>query len=128
MSYSAQMTEKSVSGGVSTSTTNTITAEARQGLNVSIADGEADVEYIIALDVSETKYFYLSSTQDLTFDVNDSGGGGGSIALTANLPYVFYTGKEDSFVLGTDIASVFLTNGSGSTAVVVMEALSDPTP
>lgn len=93
-----------------------------------VADAETDKELIASLDVSACKAFYLVSDQNVTFETNDGGTPADTIALLAGVPYVWATDDYNSFLLGTDITSVFITNGSGQSATIHMWALVDPTP
>lgn len=95
----------------------------------TVATGETDYELSgFALDVSACSSFYLVSDQDVTFETNDGSSPGDSIALKANEPYVWHDSSYDSFLLGTDVTSVFITNASGSTATIYCVALYDLTP
>lgn len=94
----------------------------------TVSTGQTDYEITFALDVSACKSFYLESTQDVTFETNDGAAPDDTIALKANEPYVWHDTSYDSFLLGTDVTSVFITNASGSTATITCVALFDPTP
>ncbi len=90
-----------------------------------VATAETDYELDFDLDVSLCKSFYLESDQDVTFETNSGGAADDTIALKANEPYVWHTQSYDSFLLGTDVTSVFITNASGSTATIYCVALFD---
>jgi hypothetical protein len=90
-----------------------------------VADSTTDFEVEFALDVSACKSFYLNSDQDITLEVNDGAGAGGTIALLANIPYQWHVTSYDSFLLGTDVTAFFFTNASGSTATIDCVALYD---
>lgn len=93
-----------------------------------VADSSTDFEVEFALDVSECKSFYLNSSQDCTLEVNDSAGAGGTIALLADIPYLWHVDSYDSFLLGTDVTAFFFTNASGEIAVIDCVALYDASP
>jgi len=93
----------------------------------SVADSETDHEINIDLDVSECKSFFLVSSQAVTFETV-ADGGGVNISLRANEPYYWHENSYDSFLLTADLTSVFITNASGSAAVIYCVALYDPTP
>jgi hypothetical protein len=94
----------------------------------TVSTGETDYEINFDLDVSACKSFYLESDQDVTFETNDGAAADDTIALKADVPYVWHTDSYDSFLLGTDVTSVFITNASGSTATIRCVALFDVTP
>lgn len=94
----------------------------------TVATSETDYQIVFALDVSACKSFYLESSQDVTFETNSGAAPDDTISLRANEPYVWHVNAYDSFLLGTDVTSVFITNASGSTATIYCVALSDVTP
>jgi hypothetical protein len=94
----------------------------------SVADSETDYEIVVALDVSAIQAIIITSDQDVTLETNSGAAPDDTIALTANNPYVWYTGSYYTNLLTTDITSIFITNASGSTATIDVLALVDATP
>lgn len=94
----------------------------------TVSTGETDYEINFDLDVSACKSFYLESDQDVTFETNDGAAADDTIALKANKPYIWHADDYNSFLLGTDVTSVFITNASGATATIYCVALFDATP
>lgn len=115
--------------GQSVSKSNTLT-----GGQVTLIDGETvataqtDVLFSVTVDVSQVKAFYLVSDQDVTFETNSGSSPTNTIALKANIPYIWYTNKYDTFKLTSDVTAVYITNASGSTATIYMFAVLDVTP
>ena len=93
-----------------------------------VSTSETDYEINFDLEVSACKSFYLESDQDVTFETNSGAAADDTIALKANEPYVWHVNAYDSFLLSTDVTSVFITNASGSTATIYCLALFDATP
>lgn len=91
----------------------------------TVATAETDYELDFDLDVSLCKSFYLESDQDVTFETNSGAAADDTIALLANKPYQWHVDAYDSFLLGTDVTSVFITNASGETATIFCVALFD---
>lgn len=94
----------------------------------TVTTGQTDYQLNFDLDVSACKSFYLESDQNVTFETNNGSAPDDTISLVANEPYVWQTNSYDSFLLGTDVTSVFITNASGSTATIYCVALFDVTP
>lgn len=90
-----------------------------------VATAETDYELDFDLDVGLCKSFYLESDQDVTFETNSGAAPVDTIALLANVPYQWHVNAYDSFLLGTDVTSVFITNTSGETATIFCVALYD---
>jgi hypothetical protein len=78
--------------------------------------------------VSACKSFYLNSDQDVTFETNNGAAPVDTIALLADIPYIWHVNSYDSFLLGTDVTAIFITNASGSTASIDCVALYDASP
>ena len=107
---------------------NAFTGTSLLEVEESIADSETDKEVTAALDVSEVKAMMILSDQDVLFEVNDGAGAGGSENLLAGVPYVWHENSYFANSFGTDWTSVFITNASGSIAVLQILALTDATP
>jgi hypothetical protein len=93
-----------------------------------VATAETDFEIGFELDVSACKSFYLNSDQDVTFETNNGAAPVDTIALLADIPYIWHVNSYDSFLLGTDVTAIFITNASGSTASIDCVALYDASP
>lgn len=97
-------------------------------LDESVADSQTDSQINVAIDVSAVKTFYVVSDQNVTLETNSGSTPADTIALKADVPYVWTTDSYDSFLLGTDVTAIFITNASGSTAAITLRALIDATP
>ena len=97
-------------------------------LDEEVATAETDKEITATLDVSEIKAIEIMSTEDVTLEINDGAGGGGSVSLVANKPVLWDENSYYSNLFGTDWTSIFITNSSGSTATITILAVGDPTP
>lgn len=94
----------------------------------TVATGQTDVLFAVTLDVSQVKAFYLVSDKNVTFETNNSATPANTLSLVADIPYVWYTNKYDTFKLTTDVTAVYITNASGATATIYMFAILDVTP
>lgn len=94
----------------------------------TVPDSQTDYEITVTLDVSAVKAFYLVSDQDVTLETNSGSAADNTLSLVAGVPYVWTTDSYDSFLLDTDVTSIFITNASGATATIDMLALLDATP
>jgi len=93
-----------------------------------VPDSSTDLEVVLAIDVSAVKAIHIQSDQDVTIETNDGTTPDDTIALKANKPYQWSTNDYHTFVLGTDVTSIFVTNASGATATISIIVLTDPTP
>lgn len=97
----------------------------------SVSNGTTDKVWSFGgVDVSQTVAVWFKSDQAVTLETNATDAtGGNTISLTANVPYVWYTGKGDSNALTQDIDStIYVTNASGATATVQGVVVQDSTP
>ena len=114
---------------LSYSKTSTEADGAVTSVDAAIGDGQTDTAVVFALDFSQCTAFYLVSDQDVTFETNNATTPDDTIALLANVPYIWTEDSYDTFLIGTDITTnVFVTNASGSTANIKIRALVDSTP
>ena len=117
------------SGGTLENTPITVTGTSRVGLEgETVATGQSNIQMFIAIDVSAVKGFYLLSDRDVTFETNSGSAADNTINLKANQPYAWHTDQYDAFLLTVDVTSVFITNASGATATIRLEAIMDATP
>ncbi len=128
MAFTHTITETWNGDGREIKRQNSFTADSKVSIDMAVAIAASDLLAVMSLDVSEVKSFYMVCDQDLTVEVNDGAGAGGTIVLLAGQPYIWHTGSLDTFLLETDVTGLYLTNGSGVEATFKLEALVDPTP
>lgn len=85
-----------------------------------------DTQFVVPMDVSAVKAFYMVADVAMTVEINSSGGAGGSITLVAGVPYVWCTSSYDTFKFGTDWTSIYVT--AASAGVLKIKALVDTSP
>lgn len=128
MEITYNVTEE-MAGGMTVRKRQAYSAAAHTQVLESVATGLTDKEIAFALDVSECVAFLLVSDQDVTFETNSGSAPDDTIALLANVPYIWYEDSYAPFLITADITTnVFITNASGATATVTIMALYDPTP
>jgi hypothetical protein len=118
-------------GTVTTSTTLTPADEGLTVATVAVANGQTDKAISIGgVDVSQTVGIYIKSTAAVTLETNaNDATGGNTLVLAANIPYVWYTGKEDASIFTEDIeTTIYATNASGSAASINFVFVQDSTP
>jgi hypothetical protein len=101
------------------------------------ADGEFDevvpptttnMPFSLALDISQVKSLFLLSDQDVTLKTNSSSSPTDTIALKANIPYVWFTNAYDTCKITADVTTAFITNAGATAANVSARWLYDITP
>ena len=115
------------SGGLSLSASKAYTASAEYNFTEEIL-AVADTEVACVIAVAEIASIFIVCDEDILLEVNDAGGGGGSIALLADEPYVWHTDAYFANEFGVNITALFFTNTSGNTATVQFRCLVDSTP
>lgn len=79
-------------------------------------------------DVSQMKGLGILSDQNVTLKTNSTSVPDKQIAVVANEPILWNTKNGQSNPLGiVDVAALYVTNASGSTANLVIAKLEDPT-
>jgi hypothetical protein len=101
---------------------------AKVSLEETVANGLTDSLINVAIDVSAVKCFILLSDQNVTIETNNGTTPDNTIALIANVAYVWCSDSYDTFKLTVDVTKFYVTNSSGATATIKLEALVDATP
>lgn len=85
-----------------------------------------DVLINLAIDVSTVKFFRVHATAATTVKTNSSGAADDTLVLLAGRCYDFITGDLTTFLLGTDVTKIYVTNAAAT--VLTIEVLQDATP
>lgn len=96
-----------------------------------IPDSTTDQLVDLAFTRADCSLILFFSDQDVTLEFNDDAGGGGSISLGADFPWIWHTDKEDltlSDVITADVTALYVTNASGSEANVQVRVAHNSTP
>ena len=64
----------------------------------------------------------------MSFRTNSNSSPADTIALLANVPYVWHSTYYSRLILGTDVTSVYIVNTSGTAATVKIKVGQDSTP
>jgi hypothetical protein len=124
--YGVTQTVQAQSGPVTK--TNTYSGSAVAEFDESVSNGATDTQINIAIDVSTVKVFWIYSDVAITVETNDGSAPDDTLTLAAGIPYMYVNDGEDTFLLGTDVTALFITNASGSTANITCRCLQDSTP
>jgi hypothetical protein len=114
--------------GGSVNSSKTYTASAQLSIDESVPDSSTDLQVACDVDISEIEALILHSDQALTVEANSGAGSGGSVTLSADVPYIWTTDSPESLVFTADLTDLYLTNSSGSAARFRLECIYDPTP
>ena len=128
MAFDLTTAFEAIGGGKTLRHTKTYSGEGRVSIDQPVTDGLTDLEIAMTLDVSQVTAFYMVADQDMTVETNNAGAPVDTIVLKANVPYVWNSDTYDTFLLGTDVTKLFLTNGSGTDGTFKLEAVYDATP
>lgn len=127
MSFTHKVTEKVVISDRAVESLNELTAGSKLSIDEQIPVA-TDTPLAIALDVSQARSVFILSDRDITIETNaTNAAGGNTLALKANIPYVWITNKYHSLVFTSDITIAYVTNASGGVARLEIEILFDPT-
>lgn len=78
----------------------------------TIADGAADQQFALAIDISELKQFAIVAGEAMTVKTNSSGAPDDTLVLVKDVPVFFVSG--DPAVFSADVTDIFVTNSSGT--------------
>lgn len=128
MAVSATITMSSTGSGLNVTGSKAYSGGGRSTLDTTVADSVSDQLAVISIDVSVIQSIIILSTQNLTLETNSGGSPIDTIALKANVPYVWNTDQYFTNTLDTDVTAMYLTNASGSSADFKLECIYDDTP
>lgn len=97
-------------------------------IDETVAGEATDSEIDYALDVSACKLFWIESDQPCTVETNSGSAADNSLTLAADEPYLWYDGCGATFVLDTDVTSLFVTVPGTTGANIKIRHLRDATP
>ena len=111
--------------GTSKTASNDYSGDSQVSLETTVADGQTDQQEVIAFSVASSalQSVYIISDQAITVEFNTTVGGGGSIVLVANVPYIWHTGSYFTNLITADVTTTYWTNASGSTANIRLEVV-----
>lgn len=128
MSADVSLQERVTVGGIVYPYTRSKSAGSLKQISEPVNDGSTDLEIAFTLDYSECKFFLIEADVAMTIETNDGTTPDDTLTLVADEPYVWAEGMLHTFLIGTDITSIFATNSSGTNGTLTIFALEDPTP
>jgi hypothetical protein len=128
MSIQHKLTRGFSGGGESISKTETVSVESVIALDVAVANAVTDGLHALAIDVSQMKTLFMSSTKDVTLETNDGSSPAATVALKAGIPRVWSLASGETNPFGsTDVTALYITNASGAAADIQIRIGVDPT-
>lgn len=110
---------------MSISAGQSFTGENQITLSPVIPDATTNQEILVAIDISLLKLIVIKSDQNITIKTNSSGSPDDTLAIVANVPYVWSETDYNALLLTVDVAKFFITNATASDANVQILALVD---
>jgi hypothetical protein len=106
----------------------TYTGTGLAGIDGEAIPGSATTQFIIAIDVSAVQSFFIVSSVAATLKTNSSGSPANTVVLKAGIPYVWNTDSYDSFLLTTDVTSMFFVVAGSTAGTVSCGVVTDASP
>lgn len=108
--------------------TKTYQGAANLELSEIIAGLATDFLVNMAFKVANVKSVVITSDQDITLETNSGASPGNTIAIKANVPYIWNTDSYDTSKFTVDVTAFYFTNAGANPANVEGRVLYDPTP
>lgn len=101
-----------------------ITVTGEVGLDISLATGNSNVQYDLALTRARMKTLIIESDQDVKIETNSGSAADDTIDIKAGIPLVWElaSGYYENPFSTADVTSIFVTNVSGATATITIRA------
>lgn len=128
MPFTSLVTWSVFASGVSVQASREYSGGQQIAINETIVSGATNQLVSLALDVSQIQSLIVVSSRNITLKSNNATTPTNTINLVANVPYIWNTDSYDTNKLTADVTSLFVTNSSGSDALLRISAVLDPTP
>jgi len=130
MAFTHKITQNWSGGGRTVLSDKEYTGAAQLSIAETAPASTPDTAVTASIDVSAVQAIYIKSDQDITLETNDGAAPTDTIALKANVPYIFNADQDSYFtnLLTTDVTMLYLTNAGATDANFELECVSDPTP
>jgi hypothetical protein len=115
-------------GGGDVARSKSYSGSYKISMDEDVATAQTDFALNVDIDVSAVKSFFIVSDRNVLIQANDGSSPDFSINLIAGVPYIWTTDSYDTFLFTDDVTVLYVTNASGSTANIVLEALIDASP
>ena len=94
----------------------------------SITTGTTNQQLLVAFPVSGLKSLIIYSTYDVTLKINSSGTPDQTLSIQAGEALIWRTGGYYTCPIDQAVTTMYVSNSSGSTATLDIEAIYDATP
>lgn len=130
MAFTATITESFKLGAETLSESNAFADGATQSIDEPIAASQTDWTIAFTLDVTACVAFYMVCDAEIVVETNNGGAPDDTITLVADVPYIWYTTNYNSFLLTTDVTSLFVTTTASPATVrnLKIRAVYNPHP
>jgi hypothetical protein len=106
-------------GSVPLSDTVTVAGTVAVEINVTVNAAATNQLVPISYVAANVKGVYVRSDQDVTVKVDSTGSPEQTVALKANVPYVWYTGDPSPLLFATDCSTGWYVTNAGASAANV---------
>lgn len=104
--------------------TCSIVGESDQRLTLQIAGTTTNQAWLVNLISGKLQYLIITTDQPLTLKTNNSGSPQDTIALAANIPFVWIVNSGIPFPFAGTVTEFFLSNAGSTAANVFVRSLS----
>lgn len=123
--FTHQITIGAYSNSLNVSSSETLEGDVEVAISQTITASAANVEVLVALDVSALQSIVIKSSTDCTVKTNSSGSPDDTLTIVAGVPYVWTINSYEANQIGTDVSKIFITNGEAVEQTFQLLALSD---
>lgn len=108
--------------------TVTVTGSGRASISESVPTATTNQQLVIAFPITDLKSLVIYSDYAVTLKINSSGTPDQTISVLAGKALTWYTGGYYANPIDQAVTAMYVSNSSGSTAALEIEALYDGTP
>lgn len=129
MSYTHTHPESVTTSSGTVGASVAVTGTGRSSISQeSITTGTTNQQLLVAFPVSGLKSLIIYSTYDVTLKINSSGTPDQTLSIQAGEALIWRTGGYYTCPIDQAVTTMYVSNSSGSTATLDIEAIYDATP
>jgi hypothetical protein len=127
MSFTHTITTSYLAGGIALTKQVAVSADGEDNRDI-LAGALATTHVLLTQLYADIRSFIFLSDQDVVVELNDPLYAPQSFNLSANVPFVWYSGCGMPNPIVNDITSLYITNAGAVAANVNIRMLADATP
>ena len=123
--FNHTISQTAYSNSLNIAASEQLEGDVEVAISQTIVASAANVEVLVAIDISALQSIVIKSSTNCTVKTNDSGAPDDTITLVAGVPYVWTINSYAASELTADVSKIFVTNLQAAEQTFQLLALTD---